>query len=63
VKKKPRLKSYFDSEHPSLKRGADELMNLVEYHFSNRPRRLRNLRLAYARLCKRLYDALRERFK
>jgi hypothetical protein len=63
VKKKPRLNSYFDSDHPSLDQGADELMNVVEYHFSKRPRRLRNLRFAYAQLCKRLYDALRERFK
>jgi hypothetical protein len=36
-------------------RGADNLMDLAEYHFAKRPRTLRRLRRDYLRLCVHLY--------
>jgi hypothetical protein len=39
-------------------RGADNLMDLVEYHFAKRPRILRRLRKDYLRLCIHLYLAI-----
>jgi hypothetical protein len=62
VRKKPKSKRSFDPDHPALKRGADDLMDLAEHHHAKRPRTLRRLRLAYVRLCLRLYNSLRYRF-
>lgn len=46
----------------ALERGADELMQLVEWHYRLRPRLLKRLRLVYTRLCVFLYRALERRF-
>ena len=60
--RKPKLKKFWDSEHPALKRGADELANLIEYHFKDDAKRLFSFRAAYVRLCLRFYNALEKRF-
>lgn len=36
-------------------RGADNLMDLIEYHFAKRPRTLRRLRRDYLRFCVYLF--------
>ena len=42
----------------AAKRGADELMALVEYALRYRPRALKNARRYYRDCCLRLYRAL-----
>jgi hypothetical protein len=51
-----------DIEERAVKRGADELMNLAEYHFAKQPRTLLRLRREYVSFCKRVYRALERRF-
>ena len=50
-------------EQRAVARGADELMNLAEYHFAKRPRLVRRLRQAYRRLCVEIYRALERRWQ
>jgi hypothetical protein len=51
------------TDHPALKRGADELMNRCEYALGKRPRALRNARDVYRKCCLKLYDFLRRHLK
>jgi hypothetical protein len=52
-----------ERERTALKRGADELMQLVEWHYRLRPAQLARLRKIYARVCVQLYRALERRFR
>jgi hypothetical protein len=44
-------------EH-ALKRGADDLMALVEWCLRDKPRALRRARRRYVKLCERLYKLI-----
>jgi hypothetical protein len=52
-----------EREEKAVKRGADELMNLCEWHFRKRPRVLARLRQAYRLLCLRLYCSLERSYR
>jgi hypothetical protein len=52
-----------EREEKAVKRGADELMALAEWHFRRRPRVLLRLRKEFVRFCVRTYSALERSYQ
>jgi hypothetical protein len=52
-----------EREQKAVKRGADELMALAEFHFRDRPRVLLRLRKEFIRFCVRTYSALERSYR
>jgi hypothetical protein len=50
-------------EEKAVKRGADELMVLAEWHFRKKPRVLKRWRKEFAGFCTRLYSALERSYQ
>lgn len=51
-----------ERERIATERGADQLMELVSWHYRGEPAKLSRLRKLYTQLCVLLYRALERRF-
>jgi hypothetical protein len=60
LRDKEKKKLVFDD--PAEKRGADELMNRIEYSLAKRPRALKNARKVYRDAVHKLYGYLKRHF-
>jgi hypothetical protein len=52
-----------DIERVAVERGANDLIELVRFHYKTKPRELARLNRIYTRACVRLYRALDRSFQ